>query len=292
MIGPMTVEPAAVSPVPFRWRLASLAIAGLLFVSAGMKATAEVPAPAPFGLPALSTSIATLIFELLLGVWLVSGRSPGAAWVASLVTFVGFTLFSLVNVLNRVECCGCFGDAEIPAWWIVRLDVAVLIVLGLAKPTPASGAGLFGAATLTALSAVSAAGISVWLSSRSGSAEIGWASLRGRSVVSETLIVDFGDRPGGAFSMTDMTVINRGPQSMTLLGMKTDCSMSTASDFPMTLAPGESAVIRAALKFPADPGHTTRLGAIYVDAPNHPPITFRLCGRSAGSPAPVSKGSR
>lgn len=282
----------ALSQTPFRWRLASLAIAGLLFISAGMKATAEVPAPAPFGLPALGTSIATLIFELLLGVWLVSGRSPGAAWVASFVTFVGFTALSLVNAWNRVECCGCFGDAEIPAWWIVRLDVAVLIVLGLAKPSVTWRVGLLGVATLILLSLVSTTGVAAWLSSSTGSADIGWASLRGRSVVSETLMLDFGERPGGAFSTTDMTVINRGQQSMTLLGMKTDCSMSTASDFPMTLAPGESAVIRAALKFPADPGHTTRLGMIYVDAPGHPPITFRLCGRSAGSPTSVSKGPR
>jgi hypothetical protein len=243
-----------------------------------MKATAEVPAPAPFGLPALGTSIATLIFELLLGVWLVSGRSPGAAWVASFVTFVGFTALSLVNAWNRVECCCCFGDAEIPAWWIVRLDVAVLIVLGLAKPSVTWRVGLLGVATLILLSLVSTTGVAAWLSSS--------------TVVSETLILDFGERPGGAFSTTDMTVINRGQQSMTLLGMKTDCSMSTASDFPMTLAPGESAVIRAALKFPADPGHTTRLGMIYVDAPGHPPITFRLCGRSAGSPTSVSKGPR
>ncbi len=73
--------------------------------------------------------------ELFVGCLLLSGWKPYIGWVAALILFFVFTIFSVYRGLANYESCACFGPLNISVWWAVALDIVILILLSVRKRT-------------------------------------------------------------------------------------------------------------------------------------------------------------
>jgi hypothetical protein len=80
------------------------------------------------------TTVALASVELLLGVWLLSGRAPRWGRIAALGCFAVFFNFSLLQVLQRVPSCGCFGKAQVQATAVAALDFLMVLALLASSP--------------------------------------------------------------------------------------------------------------------------------------------------------------
>lgn len=127
--------------LPARYRRAApYLVAGVLFVASALKffdpyvplaaGTVWVPAGIPVAL------IAT--FESLLAWWLVRGWLPQWSRMTAIATFGVFGLLQIANLFSGEESCGCFGFVELPAAWMIGLDVFLIIALIWAIPPTAT----------------------------------------------------------------------------------------------------------------------------------------------------------
>lgn len=106
------------------WAASALKLAGL-DVSVG-------PSSVVFSQP--EAQLATALWELLLGAWLLSGWSPRVAWLAALSTFVVFAAASGYLSWVGIASCGCFGVVQVSPWWAFLLDVLAIAVLLVSYP--------------------------------------------------------------------------------------------------------------------------------------------------------------
>lgn len=75
-----------------------------------------------------------VIFELLLGCWLLSGRNSAEAWLVTAVTFSVFAVISGYAAWIGQSSCGCLGRISVSPWYALVFDIAILALLVLSKP--------------------------------------------------------------------------------------------------------------------------------------------------------------
>lgn len=91
--------------------------------------------------------VAVVEYELLLGLWLLSGWRPRLAHHVTLITFCLFALAALIKVVAGDASCGCFGKLSVDPRVTLGLDVAMILLLTVAfapqATRPESGATEF-----------------------------------------------------------------------------------------------------------------------------------------------------
>jgi len=138
-------EHEASQGAPWRWtnglsvspfRAVQLALGLLLLTAAGLKThqLATEPVMATGVLESRWFLIAIVEFELLFGIWLLSGLYPRSTWVLAVVCFVTFSCYSLWKATSGAASCGCFGKVEVNPWHTFIFDVAAVGVLLLWRP--------------------------------------------------------------------------------------------------------------------------------------------------------------
>ena len=73
-------------------------------------------------------------FELLFGLWLLSGIVPNLAWTIALACFCVFALYSLNSAIAGNASCGCFGRVPLDPRWTTVLDVTAIVLLLRCRP--------------------------------------------------------------------------------------------------------------------------------------------------------------
>lgn len=68
-------------------------------------------------------------FELALGAWLLSGVRPQFARGVAIGTFALFASVAVYYISTGVESCGCFGSLKVNPWWMLMVDVTMVIAL-------------------------------------------------------------------------------------------------------------------------------------------------------------------
>ncbi|MBX9582185.1 MAG: hypothetical protein K2X87_17915 [Gemmataceae bacterium] len=111
-------------------------LGGLLIVAAGLKlyglSVSAVPAVGWFAVPWVQLVAAE--WELVLGLWLLAGACPLAAWAAAVGTFLTFAGVSSYLGWSGVASCGCFGAIPVSPWWAFGIDGAALTLLIASRP--------------------------------------------------------------------------------------------------------------------------------------------------------------
>lgn len=79
-------------------------------------------------------SVVFVSFEVLLGLWLLSGAMPRFSWWVVAICFVVFLGIALDKASSGATSCGCFGRVAIPPWYAVGFDTVAILALAWAVP--------------------------------------------------------------------------------------------------------------------------------------------------------------
>lgn len=126
-------------------------LAGLvLLTAAGLKAYESVWLDPP---PATFLTHALVAWEVLLGLWLVSGLTRRLSHMTAIGCFVIFIIANFAMGNAGYESCGCYGAVQVHPWISAMLNLGMILVLGLTAPlgnhrwlTPGSRGGVTGLA--------------------------------------------------------------------------------------------------------------------------------------------------
>ena len=81
--------------------------------------------------------IGVIEFEILFGLWLWGGLSPGPTWLAALLSFAVLFGVSLWKALSGDASCGCFGNLSVNPWYTLALDFGAILALVRWRPAGA-----------------------------------------------------------------------------------------------------------------------------------------------------------
>ncbi len=227
--------------------------------------------------------IAAAEWELVLGIWLLSGAYPRLSWLAGVCTFAAFAVVSGYLGWVGVASCGCFGVVKASPWWAFGVDVAALALLAISRPgaevsTRAKwwlsvgggvkwvcGVGLL----LVGLTAAGA-----WYA---GSPEAALARLRGAALTVTNSYVDLGTGHPGDQLEANVSVRNWTNRPVRVVGGTSDCSCTALADLPLTIGPESEANIVIRLSIPETAqGQLTRTVLLGTDSPDQPRVGFRV----------------
>jgi hypothetical protein len=259
-------------------------------VAAGLKLyglqVSAVPRIGPLYAPWVQ--MAVLQWEIILGLWLVSGWYPLGSWLAAVGTFAAFAAVSGYLGWAGQAGCGCFGSVEASPWHAFAVDVLILLTLAWVRPDwrlllehprlalrRAGGTALAffaGAAVLFSL----LAGLGAWMF---GSLDAALAHIRGERVSVRPGFVDLGSGAPGQSVATTVELVNRTDRPVRIIGGTSDCSCVTTNDLPVTLAPGESRPVSIRVGLPTTPGLFNRQAFFWTDDDQARAIVFPLSGR-------------
>jgi len=112
-------------------------LAVIFFIAAALKAHQLLSEPvlAEDVFSARSFQIFQVEFELVLGIWLLSGLFKKAAWLAALLCFCGFSIVTLYKAITGCESCGCFGWLHVNPWLtLFAIDLPAVAALIIFRP--------------------------------------------------------------------------------------------------------------------------------------------------------------
>jgi hypothetical protein len=273
-------------------RLTTLSVALVLLTAAGLKLyglTEISPAASPL-LNDARVRLAVIVWELVLGVWLIGNSQSAIAWLAALATFAGFTLVSFSLALQGVSSCGCLGVVKANPWWMSALDVVVVAALlrcrprrtdfhaflrlrhGRAVVLPATCAGSFVVL------------LGVWVASRYGTVEAAVAHLRGERVFAREPKLVFGRAPAGTAQERVVEIVNYSAAPVRVLGGTHGCGYDILLDCPGEVPAGGVRRFRVRVSVPQRAGPYRYGAAFWVKDGGEDvlPIVVEAAGESAG----------
>jgi hypothetical protein len=268
--------------VPKRFTVVRLTLGMLLLAAAGLKlyglSVSAVPQVGWFAQPWVQLAAAE--WELILGLWLLSGSHQRGAWLAALLTFVAFVGVSGYLGSVGVASCGCFGMTQASPWLVSGLDVLVLTVLGWTRPprvTVYSPSGLQSGVRLVFVANVIVVVVTTGFALRYGSLAIALARLRGEPLTVQRGYLDLGIVSPGTIVFGTVKVTNWSHEPVRIIGGTSDCACTVIDDLPLTIPANEMHDIRIKMVVPESSiGQLTRSIVFRTNCSAQPLVTFRL----------------
>ncbi len=132
-LGPFSASQKKSSYITIASHLVLVAVAGLLWIAAGLKSYQFLSTP-PLGNSVFDSAawkIRHIELELFFGLWLISGFLREVARWATVGLFVVFGQVAAWRAAAGESNCGCFGALEVSPWWALVLDALVIGALVL-----------------------------------------------------------------------------------------------------------------------------------------------------------------
>jgi len=260
------------------WGILRVSLGVLLLVAAGSKLYGmNVSAVPQIGWFATTTmQLVAAEWELILGVWLLSGKYQVGAWIAALWTFTAFAGISAYFGWIGVATCGCFGPIPTSPWWVFALDAGVMIVLGLLRPN----LGRPGRLTWAECRSIAVTGLQFALSLAGllaatavagglayGSLEGAMARLRGEAISVQPSYLDFGVVEPGQIHEKTVRVQNWTNRPVRLIGARSAGPCILTDSMPIVIGQGEACSITVRLRLGSQSdGMFLTSGEIWADA--------------------------
>jgi hypothetical protein len=231
--------------------------------------------------------MAAIELEIILGLWLLSGRAPRAAWAAALAAFTILAGVSLHLALTGQPSCSCFGRVTVHPWVTFAVDLCALAALALWRPArsadsaPAAGApaGLLrtGAGAAAFLAVV---GCAFLLAVDQPASAL--ARLRGESITIEPAVSSVGEGRAGDERVFAVKITNHTDRPIRLVGGTTRCACIATQDLPVTLEPRVTQSVNVWLRFHGAPGSFQHRFEFFTDDEVQPRVAARFAGRVVG----------
>ncbi len=262
----------------------------LLLVAAALKIYGFGTTPVgPIGIfSSPSFQVGLIEFEILLGIWLLSGKAPIGSWIVAIAGFASFAAVSFYLGWIGQASCGCFGKLSVSPWYAFGIDLASVLGFVLARPDLSRIRANFVVGlshwSLMVVHVLLIAGILLgfllaYAHYGVGSTGKAIALLRNEAVSVRPTIVDAGSGPSGKSVQIVFDVVNCTDHPIKIIGGTSDCSCHLAGDLPFTLYPGEVRALSARLTYRGPPGLFTRTARLFTDDPVQPFVVVRVVGR-------------
>jgi hypothetical protein len=235
-----------------------------------------------------SVRMAIVEWEIVLGLWLISGYARAGAWFAATLTFLAFAMVSFRLATAGVTSCGCFGAIEASPWHAFAVDAAALALLGIARPSLGSirnnlrtnltslllpGVVLAGAAAVTGATLLGLAALTF------GSADAALASLRREPLSIRPRPVDVGLGQPNQLVETQVQIANHADCPVRIIGGTSDCSCVVTDDLPIALDPNEVRSLTVRIRLARTPGFFAHKAVLWTDNDQQRFIVLTLTGR-------------
>ncbi len=258
-------------------------LGGLLLAAAALKLygvhVSAIPRVGAFANPQIW--MPATIWELVLGVWLLSEAQRALAWLAAGLTFLTFTGVSAYLGWTGVASCGCLGAVRVSPWYAFGVDVAALALLLLGRPRfdvdvrgALRGTAPIALGTIVILGAV--AGISSLIF---GSPSAALARFRGEAIAVEPATTDVGEGVVGESKRFSIRLTNYADRSIRIVGGTTTCSCIATESLPLELAPRATAAVDVEIHFRGAPGVFRHRFSLLSDSDKHSKIVAYFAGR-------------
>lgn len=278
--------PASATAAP-RGRLArgvAVGLGALLLTAAGLKLyglnVTAVPQVGWFSTPRVQ--VVAAVWELALGLWLLSGAYRAGAWVAAVGTFTVFAAVSgYFGVIGEANC-GCFGVVRTSPWAAFSVDVAAIALLVVGRPELSAGALRVPAQFVTVSAGGSALLFATILvaSLIHGTPQAALAWAQGVEVTASPEHVDFGTVTVGQVVVRTVEVRNWTDRPVRLIGGTSDCSCVTTANLPLSIPPREVREVTVRMTIPwSKPGSLSRRADLWTDCDKHRTIRLQLSSR-------------
>ena len=229
----------------------------------------------------------SVVAEVILGVWLLSGRAMSGAWAATGAFFALMSSVSLWLAVQGQSSCGCFGRVAVHPWATFGLDVGIVALLAVIRPKSLSWAGV-PAGVVPAVAAVAGAVIIAGLGSLglmsywNVGAEGLVARLRGQPVSVAPFVTDLGTKPVGESTVFALTVANHSDRDVRLIGGSASCSCAVLGELPLDIPAGEQREVSVRAAFKGTPGRFQHEVTLYTDLPGQVQLVARFGGVVVG----------
>jgi hypothetical protein len=268
-----------------RFTVLRIALGGLLIAAAGLKlyglSVSAIPRVGWFSQP--SVQLAAVEWELILGLWILSGSYPRMAWLAALGTFAAFAAASGYLGWIGVASCGCFGVIDASPWWAFGVDVTVIGLLLVCRPRTEAALsnpirhGVPEGLKWVGGAAVLLVGLTVVATLVYDSPTAALARLRGETLAISDPYLDFGTGKPGDTLKASASIRNWSSQPVRIVGGTSDCSCTALADLPLTIEPGGSAAVGIRLIIPASKGgQFSRTVFLRTDCPEQPVVSLGI----------------
>jgi hypothetical protein len=228
-------------------------------------------------------------WEVVLGVWLLSGIYRVGSWLFGVGTFATFACISgYLGWVGHADC-GCLGAIKASPWHAFGVDIAVVVLLAVARPdAEAICQFLRGSnrvalvrrvgfvAIFASLTALAIAGGTIAY----GSHQAALARLRGDAIVIEPGILDLDVLEKDQSFDAAVTVKNWTDKPVRVIGGTSDCSCVATLDLPVVIEPGHEKAIAVRVVAKAnEPGVITRWVLLWTDDDQQRVLPFGITFR-------------
>ena len=228
-----------------------------------------------------------LVWEVLLGVWLLTGSSRFLSWLAAIATFLVFGCVSgYLGIIGQAKC-GCFGTIEATPWHAFSVDALALAALVVFRPGASESDAthnkrpvLAGRAAGVAIGAAVLVGVAgVFAILFCGGMDAALARLRGERISATPTVVDVG--PVAPFELREQSIllVNRTDQPIRIVGANLGCMCALTSQLPIALAPNGQTNVGLRIRGPKDPGNFARQVLFLTDDELQPYVVIQYYGR-------------
>lgn len=255
-----------------------LALLGiLLLAAAGLKLYGLNVSPfaqyGSFSTPWLQ--MAAVEWEIVLGLWLLSGAYRIGAWVAAVGTFLTFAAISGYLGWIGQASCGCFGVIKASPWAAFAVDATALGLLIVGRPISRSryrsdsipnSQGNSGFAKALVGAVILVIGVQAAASAWYGSPDAALARLCGDPLILRSSYLNLGEGSSGDVLESQVEVWNRTNHPVRFVGGTSDCSCVTTTNMPAVIPAGGSVKLSVRLIVPsATTGALTRKALLWTD---------------------------
>jgi hypothetical protein len=222
-------------------------------------------------------------WELVVGIWLISGWRRAAAWSVAIASVAVFVVASGYSVWAGRTSCGCLGAMKADPRLMLAIDLVALLALVVVRPSgtaiwddwkvvgPATAWLVGGAGVLSGLTL----GIVILLF---GSVEVGLARLRGEVVSVQLPLLDLGVLRQDEIRETSVTLMNWMDSPVLIYGATSNCDCLVTEALPVTIEPRAAGTVMVKLRAPPEPGTFFKQVTLYTDAPRARTIPARITG--------------
>lgn len=223
------------------------------------------------------------LYEIALGVWLVSGWMRFGAWVASLATLLIFALHNLELLSAGRPSCGCLGAVDVSPGYMLTFDLILAVLLLKRRPRwagwPADSprlrqVALTGAVMAGVLGA--AAGVAYW---QHGSVAAALAALRDEPLAVVPADLGVGAVASGTVVEATVRVHNLTGEPAHLAYAKGSCACAEFPDLPLVVPPHGTADVRVRVTVSGPEGSFRREGVFRTNVGH---VRFGIRGRVLG----------